>query len=86
MHAADAPFLRIAPGWIDQLVELLASHDRVDLLCDQSDLPAIGRALQALIAQTFERDYLQVWPMLTGVHRGRDGWRVVIEVRSTGVR
>lgn len=86
MHAADAPSLRIAPGWVDRLAELLASHDRVDLLCDQSDLPAIGRALQALIAQTFERDYLQVWPMLTGVHRGRDGWRVVIEVRSTGVR
>lgn len=84
--ADDVPSLRIAPGWIDQLIDLLGSHDRVDLLGDQTDLPTIGRALQTLIAQTFERDYLQVWPMLTGVHRDRDGWRVVIEVRSTGVR
>lgn len=85
-HIVDAPTLQIGPGWIARLTHLLTSHDRVTVVGGRNDLPAVGRALQTLIAHTFERDYLQVWPTLTGVRRQADGWHVVIEVRNTGVR
>jgi hypothetical protein len=84
--ADERPSLTVAPGWLDELISLLAEHDRVEVFAGEADLPAVGRALQTLIAQTFERDYLHVWPMLTGVYRHPGGWRVVFEVRSTGVR
>jgi len=80
------PSLSIAPGWVERLQALLMSEDRVEITGGADDLAEIARALQTLLTEPFERDYLLVWAVLSGVSRNRDGWRVGVEIRNMGVR
>ncbi|WP_352600253.1 protein DpdJ [Mesorhizobium sp. M0047] len=80
------PSLSVAPGWVERLQALLANEDRVEIIGAVDDLGEIARALQTLLTEPFERDYLLVWPILSGVSRNPDGWRVGVEIRNMGVR
>ncbi|RWO54256.1 protein DpdJ [Mesorhizobium sp.] len=80
------PSLSISPGWVERLHALLMSEDRVEIIGGADDLAEIARTLQTLLTEPFERDYLLVWPILSGVSRNPDGWRVGVEIRNMGVR
>jgi hypothetical protein len=80
------PVIAVGPGWVDRLHTLLANNDRVDILSRSDDLSDVGRTLQTLLTDPFERDYLIVWPILSAVTRTPEGWRVGVEIRSVGVR
>ena len=80
------PWLTVCPGWVEQLHTLLATEDRVEIAGDAGDLEEIARTLQTILTVPFERDYLLVWPILSGVWRDPNGWRVGIEIRNMGVR
>lgn len=78
--------LLVEPGWIERLYALLKSEDYVEVIGRGVDLEEIARALQTLLSEPFERDYLVVWPILSGVSRDLDGWRIGLEIRYVGVR
>jgi hypothetical protein len=80
------PSLSVAPGWVERLHALLATEDRIEIVGSADDLGEIARTLQTLLTEAFERDYLLVWPILSGVSRDSDGWRVGVEIRSMGVQ
>lgn len=82
----QAPSVLVDPGWIERLYALLATEDRVEIISRADNLAEIARALQTLLAEPFERDYLLVWPIVNGVFHNSQGWRVSVEIRSMGVR
>ncbi|MBY3235268.1 hypothetical protein HFO17_12045 [Rhizobium laguerreae] len=78
--------LEVAPGWIGHLRELLKQKDRVDIIGrTEEELDEIGRGLQVLLTEPFERDYVLVWPIVNGVSRNSIGWRIRVEIRHMGV-
>lgn len=76
--------LGVAEGWAEELKILLRTEDRVDVLAAASDLPEVGRTLQALVTEPMDRDYVMVWPILGAVGREGDCWRLRVELRGMG--
>lgn len=84
-HAAPAE-VAVGPGWIDRLRSLLSQMDRVIIVGRSSDRADIARTLQTLLTEPFERDYLMVWPILSGVNRSGEFWHFELELRSMGLQ
>ena len=74
----------VQKGWTEELKALLHTHDRVDVLAANSELPEAGQMLQALVTEPMDRDYVMVWPILGAVRRDGDQWRLRVEIRSMG--
>lgn len=80
----ETPVVAVQTGWFDKVKTILETHDQVEITSEASDLPDVARALQTLVGQTFERDYLKVWPVLSRVTQDAAGWRIGVEVRGLG--
>lgn len=74
----------VGPGWTTTLQALLAVEDSVHVLCSSEAVEDVAGTLQSLLANPLERDYLQVWPIISAVHRTENGWRVSVEIRNMG--
>jgi hypothetical protein len=76
----------VRSGWLDRLRDLLAREDRIVIIGGPADRTEIARAVQTLLTEPFERDYLLVWPILSGVYRSGETWRIQVELRNMGVQ
>ncbi len=77
--------LEVAPGWKERLRETLAQEDRVEITARTAgELDEVGKYLQVLLTEPFERDYVLVWPIINGVSRDPGQWRIRVEIRQMG--
>ena len=78
------PEVIVADGWEKQLKKLLEQKDQVAVRCAEQDLKSVAKFIQKVIAQSFERGSIDVWPVVSGIVRDGHDWIITIEIRHLG--
>ena len=78
------PEVIVADGWEKQLEKLLKQKDQVAVRCADQDLKSVATFIQKVIAQSFERGSIEVWPVVSGTVRDGHDWIITIEIRHLG--
>ena len=78
------PEVIVADGWEKQLEKLLKQKDLVSVRCADQDLKSVATFIQKVIAKSFERGSIDVWPVVSGTVRDGRDWLITIEIRHLG--
>ena len=81
---AKKPEVVVVDGWEQQLAKLLEHNDQVSIRCSDQDLKSVAVFIQKVIAQSFERGSVEVWPVVSGILRDGRDWIISIEIRHLG--
>lgn len=74
----------VAAGWEQKLTKLLDQKDQVAVRCSEQDLKSVSQFIQKVIAESFDRGNVEVWPVVSGTIRDGRDWIITIEIRHLG--
>lgn len=84
LDAAEIVIDGSSTGWLEEARQILRSDGRVRLVAHNTDLPIASKAIQGLLAEEIEVEYLLLPVSVSNINRQGERWFIELELKGFG--